>query len=319
MPVVDMPLAELKQYRGMNPKPADFDAYWDAALSEVYELPLEYELIPAQFQVPNVACFDLWFTSVNGAKIHAKYARPENAQQPHPALLRFHGYTGSSGEWSSLLAYTALGFSIAAMDCRGQGGLSQDVGSVLGTTHGGHIVRGLADSPEKLLFRSIFLDTVQFSRIVMSFAEVDENRMGAFGGSQGGALTLACAALQPKIKLAAPHCPFLCDYKRVWEIQLGERAYEEIQNYFMRFDPTHENEEEIFTRLGYIDVQNLADRIQAKVYWAVGLSDITCPPSTQFAAYNKIVSDKKMEIYPDFGHCDFPEWGDKIMQFFLQL
>ncbi len=37
----------------------------------------------------------------------------------------------------------------------------------------GHIVRGLDDSPEKLLFRQIFLDTVQLTRIVMDMPEVD--------------------------------------------------------------------------------------------------------------------------------------------------
>ena len=32
-----------------------------------------------------------------------------------------------------------------------------------------------------------------------------------------------------------------------------------------------------------------------------GLMDNICPPSTQFAAYNKITSKKQMTIYPDFG------------------
>ena len=31
---------------------------------------------------------------------------------------------------------------VAAMDCRGQGGLSEDVGGVKGTTVNGHIIRG---------------------------------------------------------------------------------------------------------------------------------------------------------------------------------
>ena len=82
----------------------------------------------------------------------------------------------------------------------GQGGLSQDLGEVTGTTFKGHIVRGLDDPPEKLAFRQIFLDTAQLARIVMDMPEVDENRVGAMGGSQGGGLTLACAALEPRIK-----------------------------------------------------------------------------------------------------------------------
>jgi cephalosporin-C deacetylase-like acetyl esterase len=35
MPQIDKPLEELKTYRGISPKPADFDDYWAAALREL--------------------------------------------------------------------------------------------------------------------------------------------------------------------------------------------------------------------------------------------------------------------------------------------
>ena len=35
MPLIDMPIRELEAYTGINPRPADFDAYWDAALAEM--------------------------------------------------------------------------------------------------------------------------------------------------------------------------------------------------------------------------------------------------------------------------------------------
>ncbi|MNI33520.1 Cephalosporin-C deacetylase [compost metagenome] len=44
-----------------------------------------------------------------------------------------------------------------------------------------------------------------------------------------------------------------------------------------------------------------------------------CPPSTQFAAYNKIKSKKQYEIYPDFGHEGLPGFSDKTLQFMLGL
>ena len=37
-------------------------------------------------------------------------------------------------------------------------------------------------------------------------------------------------------------------------------------------------------------------RIQGEVMMAVGLMDTICPPSTQFAAYNKITSSKRLFI-----------------------
>ncbi len=320
MPLIDMPLEELKVYKGLNPKPDDFDKFWDASLAEMRAIDPQLELTPAEFQTPYAECMDMWFTGVGGARIHAKFARPRpKSDKPKPAVLMFHGYSGNAGSWVGLLNYVAMGYAVAALDCRGQGGLSEDVGGVKGTTLRGHLIRGLDGPPENMLFRNIFLDTAQMAKIVMEMNDVDENRVGAQGGSQGGGLTLACTALEPRIKRSVPLYPFLCDYRRVWEMDLDIDAYEEMKYYFRLFDPRHEREDEIFTKLGYIDVQHLAPRITAEVLMYTGLMDTICPASTQFAAYNKITSPKTMKIYPDFGHEGLPEESDITFQFMTGL
>ena len=90
MPIVDMPLVELKEYQGLNPKPTDFDEFWDKSVAEMQALDPELELIPADFKAPNAECFDLYFTGMGGARIHAKYLRPTNAPSPHPGAALFH-------------------------------------------------------------------------------------------------------------------------------------------------------------------------------------------------------------------------------------
>lgn len=320
MPLVfDMPYDQLVIYKGTNPRPIDFDSFWDFALDELQDLDPQVEITPAGFQTEFADCSHLYFTGAGDARIHAKLIQPRQTTGPHPAVLIFHGYSSSSGDWSSMLGYVAEGFTVAALDCRGQGGRSEDNSRVSGWTLTGHIIRGLNDGPEKLLFRQIFLDTAMLARIVMELPDVDPSRVGAMGYSQGGGLTLACAALETRIARAAPVYPFLCDYKRVWELDLDVDAYLELREYFRHFDPRHVQEEEIFTRLGYIDVQYLAPRIKAQVFLGVGLMDTICPPSTQFAAYNKIVSQKSLAVYPDYGHEDFPGHNDLIFQFMGEM
>lgn len=311
----DMPYAQLETYEGMNPCPADFDNYWDTALAEMRAIDPDVELVPADFQTSFADCFHLYFTGVRGARIHAKFLRPKQVTSPHPAVLMFHGYTGNSGGWVDKLGYVAQGYSVAALDCRGQGGLSQDTGGHVGTTMRGHIIRGLDGPPEDMMFRQIFLDTAQLARIVMDMDDVDETRVAATGGSQGGGLTLACVSLEPRVSRAAPIFPFLSDYQRVWDLELAKDAYLELQTYFRQYDPLHQRENDIFTQLGYIDIQHLAPRIQAEVMMGVGLMDKICPPSSQFAAYNKITSAKSLRIYPDFGHENLPDHPEAIFQF----
>jgi cephalosporin-C deacetylase len=320
MPLMfDMPYEDLLIYEGTNPKPEDFETFWDRSLAVMHAIDPKVELVPAEFQVEYADCYHLYYTGVGGARIYAKLLKPKNQSEPGPAVLMFHGYSMDSGDWYEKLGYVAQGFTVAAMDCRGQGGRSEDLGGVKGWTLHGHIVRGLDGQPNDLLYRSIFLDAAQLARIVIDMPEVDPNRVGATGGSQGGGLTLACAALEPTIKRAAPIFPFLCDYQRVWEIDQDIDAYQELRDWFRRFDPRHEREREIFTQLGYIDVQHLAHRIQGEVMMAVGLMDTICPPSTQFAAYNKITSSKSMVVYPDYGHEELPDIKDKIFQFMVEL
>ena len=319
----DYPLEKLTTYTGCNPRPPDFDDFWERGLAEMRAIDPGVELVPASFQAERAECFHLYFTGVGGARVHAKLLHPRQAKSKHPAILLFHGYSRNSGDWSDKLAYVAQGYSVAALDCRGQAGLSQDPGGTIGTTLNGHIIRGLEDAlkgyPEKLLYRQIFLDAAQLAGIVLDMPEVDSRRVGATGLSQGGALTVACAALEPRIQRIAPVYPFLCDYKRVWEMDQAKEAYAELQTYFRNFDPLHEHQEQIFEKLGYIDIQFLAPRLQAEVLWGMGLMDTICPPSTQFAAYNKIVAAKNLAIYPDFGHETLPGLSDRIFQFMAGL
>ena len=334
MPLIDLPLPALLTYAGRNPRPADFDAYWAAALRELDATDPHPELRPATAIAPHqTEAFDLWFTGVGGARIYAKYLRPKSTSTPstststsplkparRPAVLQFHGYSGHSGDWLDKFGWPAEGFCYAAMDCRGQGGRSEDSGRVKGTTLRGHIVRGLDDpDPRNLAFRQIFLDTAQLARVVMNFPEVDADRVGCFGASQGGALSLACAALEPRIRRTAPVFPFLCDYQRVWEMDLAKEAYEELRTFFRAFDPRHEREAEIFTKLGYIDCQHLAPRIQAEVLMFTSLMDTICPPSSQFAAYNKITAPKNYVLYPDFTHEPLPGQLDRTYAFMRGL
>ncbi|HPY78025.1 MAG TPA: acetylxylan esterase, partial [Anaerohalosphaeraceae bacterium] len=93
----------------------------------------------------------------------------------------------------------------------------------------------------------------------------------------------------------------------------------ELRQYFRLFDPLHQREEQIFTRLGYIDVQNLVARIQGQVLMAITMRDNICPPSTQFAAYNKIRAPKQMLLYNDHSHEALPQIEDHAFRFFSAL
>ncbi len=322
MSAFDMPLEELMAYRGTNPCPADFDEYWKRATAALDAQAMGYRLEKAEFSAPGVECFHLWFTGVGGAAVHAQFLRPEKLERPAPAVLLFHGYQGSAGGWFEKLPFAQSGMVVAALDVRGQGGPSEDCAATGGSTHRGHIVRGMDDeSPDRLFFRNVFLDCAQLARLLAAMPEVDAARMGAAGASQGGGLAAACAALYPGLHSLSLAMPFLSDYQRVSVMDLDKEAepYKELSIYFRTRDPLHAREERFWQRLGYIDTHNLARYIRAKTQFFATLMDKVCPPSTQFALYNSIPAPKQLHVYPEYAHEYLPYQMDMTLQFFLEM
>ena len=152
MPILDMPLEKLREYRGVNPRPQDFDAYWDESLQEMHGIAPDPEYREAEFQAPSGHCQDLFFTGVGGARVHARLVCPPEDGKKHPALLMFHGYTGAAPDFFSMLPYAYAGFYVAALEVRGQGGVSECPNSLAGPTVYGQLINGVNDADPKALY-----------------------------------------------------------------------------------------------------------------------------------------------------------------------
>lgn len=316
MPLLDLPLEQLKTYVGRNPKPADFEAYWDRTLAEVRALGTHATRTPVPMSARFADCFDLSFNGLEGASIHAKLVIPRGLTAPAPALVRTHGYTWRAADWTDHLLWAAQGYVVLALDCRGQAGDSVDVSTPLASAFHGHIVKGLREGAESLLYRAIFADCAQLCAIALAMPEVDPERVATEGGSQGGALALVGAALEPRVAYCWSTFPFLCDYQRVYEMDLAKGAYQGVRDWIRTYDPRHERLNEVWETLGYIDVQHLCPRIRGEVRMVTGLMDDICPPSTQFAAYNRITAPKSMMLYPDYGHENLHGMNDLMFEWF---
>ncbi|MBO4897699.1 MAG: acetylxylan esterase [Clostridia bacterium] len=317
MSAVDEIRQNLLSQKGVNPKPEDFDVFWETSLKEAEKINTNVIIEPARFLSPVADCYDLYFTGTYNSRIHAKLLLPKERKQKCPALLHFHGLSGASEDWSFYLKYAAGGIVVAAMDCRGQNGLSNDNCPVSLNTYKGFLCRGITDEPSRMYYRNVYLDTVLLAKTVMGLDCVDENNVSVYGISQGGGLSLICASLVPNIKKAAVGFPFLCDFKKTHSMGLGGVAHEDIGVYFSYYDPLHENEDGLFNKLGYIDVQNFAERINAEVKWFVGMKDTACPPCSQMSAYNKIKSRKELLIYPEYGHDTMTGSNDIVYSFLI--
>ncbi len=318
MPVVDMPLEKLREYKGTNILPSDFEEFWDNRMVEVNTHELKYEIKESEIDgFDNCKFLELCFKGIDGGNVYAKYLRP-NTDENIPLILQFHGYPGASRGWFEQLSFVGMGCAIIAMDCPGQGGKGDSFTNTKGTTVSGHIVAGLDDELHNMYYVKLFQNTSVLCRIVQELQGIDKERIYANGASQGAGIALVCTALNPIIKRCAALYPFLSDYKRVWDMDLDLIAYEGLRYYSRWFNSDNSREDEIFRRLGYIDVHNFATKIKCEVLFGTGLMDNVCPPSTQFAVYNNIKSKKEHIIFPDYTHEEIGEFDDMLIDFFLK-
>ncbi len=306
MPQFDLPLRELEQYLPERDEPADFDSFWSKTLTEAAAFPLDAQFNEVDAGYSELVTEDVTFAGYEGHPIKGWMLRPRSATEPLPVVVTYIGYGGGRslpGDWTAI---PSAGVAHFVMDTRGQGaghrsGDTPDPG-VSGPHVGGHLTLGI-DAPETYYYRRLFTDAVRAVEAAEAHPLVDPSRVLISGGSQGGGIALAAAALSPTVLDNAPlaaivDVPFLSHIRRATEI-VDTDPYSELVRYL---GAQRGREEEIFRTLGYFDGVNFAARATLPALFSVGLLDDVCPPSCVYAAYNHYAGPKSMNVFPYNGH-----------------
>ncbi len=301
--IVDMPLAELEQYRPQLTAQADFQAFWQQTLAESAAQPLNATLEECAYPVERVSVYRVRYDGFGkDTRICGWYLVPKEGYRLErdgrtPTLVIYHGYGGSKGWVAQHLAWALQGFNVFAVDTRGQSGDTPDnhhydSGAVLGC-----MTKGLLD-PQNYFYRFAYMDCVRAVDFVRSRPETGQLLLS--GASQGGGLTLAVAALarDKGLTAAMADVPYLCHFRRAIEV-FCDGPYIELVNYWKQHP---EHVEDGYRTLSYFDGMNMAPLISCPVLFSVGLLDTICPPSTGFAVYNHLTCEKELRVYPYNGH-----------------
>ncbi len=299
----DLSLPELLEYRPVLAEPHDFDDFWRSTIAEARDAAVPLEVRPASTPLTSVTVEDAVFSGFAGDPVHAWIIRPKDAAVAAPAVVEFIGYGGGRGIPGEKLAWAASGYVYVIMDTRGQGGAWGSGGSTpdpqgTGPSTPGFMTRGILD-PHDYYYRRVYTDAVRLLDEVALLPGVDPTRIAVTGGSQGGGISLAAAALSDRVAAVLPDVPFLCDFPRSMR-RTPEAPFTEIT----RFLSVHrEHVATVMNTLSYMDGAILARRITAPSYVSVGLMDEIVLPSTVFAAFNAIAAeDKSLEVYEFNGH-----------------
>ena len=217
-----------------------------------------------------------------------------------PVWCNISATGGGRGFPTNWLLYPSAGYATFVMDTRGQGSTWQqgDTPDLIPDGSSPHfpgfMTLGVLD-PQTYYYRRVFTDAVRALEAAKQHPLVDAQRLIVTGGSQGGGITLAVSGLVPDLAAVMPDVPFLCHFYRAVTMT-DEDPYHEIA----RFLKVHRDKTEVvFRTLSYFDGMQFAVRATAPALFSTGLMDLTCPPSTVFAAFNHYnTRSKDIKVYP---------------------
>jgi cephalosporin-C deacetylase len=285
-----MPRVPADQYVSIVRKPDDIDQFWDVVLDETARIPLEPEVVYDGLRsTAQIDVYEVFYTSLDHVRIAGWYAVPRQREGKLPGLIQVPGYNMEPPVPKNWAARGYAAFSVAP-----RGKLRSN--RQFNPGYPGLLTYGMVDR-NTYSYRGFYMDACRAVDFLLTRNEVNGDRIGVTGHSQGG-LTVSTAALRPEIKAAAG-APYLCGYMDSIELT-DAYPYQEIADY-LRLYP--ESREQVENTLAYFDGINLAHRITCPIIVSVGLQDSTCPPETGFAMFDAIASaDKKMYAYDGHGH-----------------
>lgn len=288
-----------------QPVPADFDAFWADQKKQLAAVPVNARLTPVKQATAGVAAFDLQADSV-GAPVSGYFAKPEGAKPKSlPIILTVHGAGVRSSGLGSATGWAKQ--NLLALDINAHGLPNGQPDKYYTDLSNGDLkdyrTRG-RESRDTVYFRGMFLRLVRALDFLTAQPEWDGKTVVVSGGSQGGYQAIVAGGLDPRVTFLAAGVPAGCDHTGSTVNRI---------NGWPKFIATGEQPPaNVVEAVRYYDAMNFATRTKAGAVFTVGFIDVTCPPTSVYAAYNNISGKKSIHNDPDAGHTSTAKAGAAI-------
>ena len=271
--------------------PDDFDEFWDGALAELAQIPLDPDVVHDPLRSTDAAkVYQATYRSLDGLDIFAWYTVPAVGDGPFPAVLILPGYKSEPAlrrDWASK--------GVAALSVAVRGKLPSS--AQFNPGYPGLLTHGV-ESRDTYGYKGVISDCVRGVDFLLSRPEIDAERIYCCGSSQGGGLTLITSGLRGEIKAGVAGYPFLCCFPESMGM-LRSYPYDELSCYARAYP---DRTEQMLDTLRYFDAVNFAPRIQCPMVVGIAMEDEVCPPETSYAAYRLLNSQRELWLFPNSGH-----------------
>jgi len=293
--------------------PADFTDFWTSAKSELAKIPLDARvtLLPERCTGKvNVYQVNLQNFPAN-SRVFGILCVPVK-EGKYPALLTVPG--AGVGPRNGNIAMAEKG--LITLDI-GIHGIPVTMDMSVYNSLGAGALNGYQnydlDDRNRFYYKRVYLGCVRANDFIFSLPQFDGTNLAVTGGSQGGALSIVTAALDPRVKWLAAYFPALCDVTGYLKGRAGGWPH-----YFDKNNLDFNNKKDKIATCGYYDVVNFARLVKVPGIYSWGFNDEVCPPTSMYAAYNVIPGMKSLYLAVESGHWTFPEQTLKLNNWLIE-
>ena len=307
---------EPEKVRGGEPKPVDFDAYWDGELERLErEVPLDVRSEPCEgYSDGRRVLSRVSFATFGGRRVWGFLSEPrDRSRGPFPTRVNVPGAGpgqcafNAEGGADEIVLHLNVHYFEPAFERGGNAALQKDeerrLSEALGLEPRTYPLIGVERSREDCFYHDAVVGLVRAVNWLYGREGVDRSRFTYEGTSQGGGFGLILAGLSGRFTRVVAYVPALCDpcgYK------VGRRAGWPRFNEFAGYAPGDFARAEAVAP--YFDAAHFASRITCPIRFVVGLADSVCPPASGTSACNACPSaDKRLVLVPHMTHTVFKD------------
>ena len=288
-----------EQIRPVVALPDDFKAFWQREIAAMEARPLRVREIPQPAR--NTATEDCTLVRVAVDDEHGVYGYLYVPRDVAPRSCPIVIFPPGAGVNTIIVPgwhryYTERKFirfviEIHGLDPRSDVQVFRDAGRRLESGNGaGYLGNGI-ESREDYYMKNVYLAMVRMTDYLTTLPQWDGRNVVVKGGSQGGALSLVAAGLDPRVTVCIADHPALADMA-AYAVPGHTGGYPHFNRQPGILTPA------AVETLAYYDVVNFARQIKVPVQMSFGYNDDVCPPTTSFGVWNSLDCPKSLLLTP---------------------
>ncbi|PKO16063.1 hypothetical protein CVU37_11965 [candidate division BRC1 bacterium HGW-BRC1-1] len=290
-------------YKGIKDEltpPDDFEAYWKRARKELAAVPMKPVVTRVEEKDTSTGLlYRVELPTVEETTIVCWYYIPREAFDADGKVVKKHkavqiapGYGGEEPP----LDRTKDGFITLSVNPRNHGPSREFWKSPVE-----HLAYNIED-PEHYYYKLAVLDVLRGAEFLFSREEVDTDRVGVEGGSQGGYFAVATAAFEPRIKCAASNVTAFSAYPEGMKLNL--KGFATSFRSMIEEAETPAKAAAIRKSLAYTDGANLARLVKCPLQVNMGDTDPVCHYACGAVVVNRVPKGVATEynVFPNCKH-----------------